>query len=422
MLRAPCSQVAHAVFQGAQLALSAAQLHRRLAAYYAAFYAVLGAFLPYMSLWLVARNLSPSQIGLIFALHGATRLAFPLAWGWLADRWGRRMLLIRIASAMAFLGLLILPFSSSFGGILFAVVVFSVFWNATMPQFEAVTLGHIRETGGDYSQIRLWGSVGFVVAVVGLGYLFEHVPITGLPWIMLLFIAAMVFSSCLVPEDKEVARDADQTDLNLWQAIRQPLVMALLAVVFLSQMSFAPYYSFFSLYLTQHGYPAGQIGLLWAFGVVMEIWVFVYTGRLITRFGVHAMMIVALLTTCLRWLLLPIGVDHLPLLLLLQALHMTSFGVFHACSIYYIGSLFPGRMMGRGQALYVSFGFGLGGSLGAWGAGLIWEQFDPDAVYYSAAIAAGLGCLIAWRGLAQPPQDSAVRANSLAAADVARPR
>ncbi len=384
--------------------LAPSTLHARLSAYYAGFYAVLGSLLPYFGLWLAARDLSPTQIGLIFSVHGATRVALPLAWGWVADRSGKRMWLIRLASLMALLGFVILPFAQSYAAILAAVVVFSVFWNATMPQFEAVTLGHLRITGGDYSRVRLWGSVGFVVAVVGLGYLFDVVSINYLPWIMLGFLAWMVVSASLIPDSLMLsAREAASTT-TIWDVLRQPVVIALLLVVFASQLSFAPYYSFFSLYLEREGYPPGQIGLLWAFGVVLEIWVFVYTGRLITRYGVHAMMVLALASTAVRWVLLPPFVDNVPALLALQALHMSSFGIFHACSIFYIGHLFPAHLQGRGQALYVTCGFGAGGSLGAWLSGWVWEHISPDTMYYAAGSVAAVGALIAWRFLFSPDQ------------------
>lgn len=391
--------------------LTAAALHARLAAYYAGFYAVLGALLPYFGLWLAARDLSPTQIGIIFSVHGATRVALPLLWGWVADRSGRRMWLIRLASLMALLAFVVLPFADSYAAILIAVVIFSVFWNATMPQFEAVTLGHLRITGGDYSLIRLWGSVGFVVAVVGLGYLFDVVSIRFLPWIMLGFLAWMVISAGLIPDSEMPAASAEHAHTRIWDVLRQPVVIALLLVVFASQFSFSPYYSFFSLYLERSGYPPGQIGLLWAFGVVVEIWVFVYTGRLISRYGVHAMMVVALASTALRWTLLPPFVDNVSALLLLQSLHMSSFGIFHACGIYYIAHLFPAHLQGRGQALYVTCGFGAGGSLGAWLSGWVWENISPDAMYFAAGGIAAVGTLIAWRCLNNPDQASQSRSS-----------
>ncbi len=378
--------------------LSAARLHRRLASYYAGFYSVLGAMLPYFGLWLAARDYSPAQIGVVLSVHGAMRIVLPLFWGWVADRSGQRLRLIRLATAASMLCFVAVPLADDFAQMIAAIVLFNLAWNATMPQFEALTLAHLLRTGGDYSRVRLWGSVGFVVAVVGLGLLFDRVSLEWLPWIMLALIGWMAWVALLLPapppSDAGVPSDA-----GLWPTLRRPVVIALLAVCFLSQLSFAPYYSFFSLYLEHYGYGKGVTGLLWAFGVVIEIWIFLYTGALIRRFGARPMMTLALASTALRWGLLPVSIEWMPGLLLLQALHMSSFGVFHACAIHFLHQFFPDRLQGRGQALYVSVGFGLGGAIGAALSGLIWDWQSPDALYLWAAAAAGLGTLIAWRGL-----------------------
>lgn len=402
--------------------LAVVVLHRRLASYYAAFYSVLGAMLPYFSLWLAARDYSPAQIGMVLGLHGGMRILLPVAWGWAADRWGRRMQLIRLASFVSMLAFIAVPLTDSFAGLLLAVVLFSVAWNATMPQFEAVTLNHLTHTGGDYSHVRLWGSVGFVIAVVGLGALFDVVSVNWLPWIMVGLIGWMALVALGIPEAPAPHGAAHHTR-GLWPTLRQPMVIALLVVCFLSQLSFAPYYSFFSLYLEHYQYSKGIIGLLWAFGVIIEIWVFLYTGRLIRRYGAGAMMTLALASTAVRWGLLPLGVHWMPGLLALQALHLSSFGIFHACAIYFLQHLFPGRLQGRGQALYVSVGFGLGGSMGALLSGQLWEWQSPDALYYWAAGAAALGTLVSWRYLGEPAAASSATAeNTEAAEETARSR
>lgn len=354
--------------------------------------------LPYFGLWLASRDFSPGQIGVVLSVHGGMRIVLPVFWGWVADHTGRRMPLIRWATVLSMLAFVAVPLTGGFVDMLLAVVLFSIAWNATMPQFEAVTLTHLLHTGGDYSRIRLWGSVGFVVAVVGLGMLFDGISLEWLPWIMVALIGWMAVVALLVPEPR--AHDSQtQAGGSLFSVLRNPVVLSLLGVCLLSQLSFAPYYGFFSLYLEHYGYGKAVTGLLWAFGVVIEIWVFLYTGALIRRFGGHVMMSLALASTALRWGLLPATVEWMPGLLVLQALHMSSFGIFHASAIHFLHRLFPGRLQGRGQALYVAVGFGVGGGLGSVLAGQIWEWQSPDALYYWAALAATLGTVIAFLGL-----------------------
>ena len=376
------------------LVLEPDQLHRRLANYYAGFYSVLGAMLPYFGLWLAARDYSPAQIGVVLSVHGGMRIVLPVFWGWVADHTGQRVRLIRLATLCSMLAFVAVPLTSGIGEMIVAIIVFNLAWNATMPQFEAVTLTHLLYTGGDYSRIRLWGSVGFVAAVVGLGWLFDWISLEWLPWIMVALIGWMSVVAWMIPQAPPHAESTSQT-AGLMKTLRRPAVLALLAVCFLSQLSFAPYYGFFSLYLEHYGYSKSITGLLWAFGVIIEIWVFLYTGRLIERFGAQLMMTLAMASTALRWGLLPASIEFMPGLLLLQALHMSSFGIFHACAIHFLHRQFPGRLLGRGQALYVSVGFGLGGSLGSALAGQIWEWQSPDALYWWAAAAAFLGTLIA---------------------------
>lgn len=59
------------------------------------------------------------------------------------------------------------------------------FWSASLPIMEAITLSHLGERTDKYGRIRSWGSVGFVLAVVGIGYFLQSVEIIWLLWIIL---------------------------------------------------------------------------------------------------------------------------------------------------------------------------------------------------------------------------------------------
>lgn len=372
--------------------------YARLSAFYFFFYAQLGAMLPYWGLWLADRGHGAEQIGGVFAVLGLSRLVVPLFWGWLSDRSGQRLRIIRATTAAALLCFAAFSAVHDYAALLALTLLFALFWHAAMPQFEVVTLDHLRGTGLDYSRVRLWGSVGFVLSVTGIGYTLQYLPIAGLPWLGVLLIAGMLLSACWVrevPQGPPSRRPAPA----LWPVLRRPTVLALLAICFLSQFSFAPYYGFFSLFLEQHGYSRSVTGLLWALGVVAEIWVFMHTGSLFRRLGARRVMVLAMLATAVRWGALPSLVDHLPALVLLQVLHFASFGLYHACAIGYIEREFPGRLHGRGQALYSAVSFGAGGAVGSLVAGQLWDAAGPAVVYGIAATAGALATLIAWRGL-----------------------
>ncbi len=77
-------------------------------------------------------------------------------------------------------------------------------------------------------------------------------------------------------------------------------------------------------------------------------------------------------------------VDSFAVLFVAQLLHAASYGLFHAAAIYLIDLYFSGNIQGRGQALYSSLSFGLGGSLGSLMSGYTWSSIGPSYVYLLA--------------------------------------
>lgn len=374
-------------------------LHARLSGFYFFYYATVGAFMPYWSPYLEARGFSAAQMGIAYALMGVTRSIMPIAWGWWADTTGRRIKTIRWAVVVALALFLCIPYAQTLLGIGFFMLAYSIFWHALLPQFEVVALSHLAPHGGDYSRVRLWGSVGFVAAVLGLGPILDAAGILPLPWLVAAMFAAMAVSAWLVPE-VPVPAHAAAPAVPLLDVLRRPWVRALLAACLLSQLSFAPYYNFFTLFLERHDYTRGTAGLLWSLAVIAEIGLFLVMGRLIAAFGARQLMLAVLAATGARWLLTAWLVDSLPLLVLLQLTHALTFGAYHALAVYYVQQYFPGSLQGRGQAFYNAAAYGVGGSLGSLGSGYLWQHVSPEAVFVAAGFAALLGWWIAWRWMA----------------------
>ncbi len=373
-------------------------LYLRLSGFYLFYFAILGVLLPYWGLYLLALGFEPARIGELIAIPQATKLVAPTLWGWLADRTGRRMRVIRwacLASALTFAG--VYAVGGSYLGLALVTLLFSFFWNAALPQFEAVTLNHLGEHAHRYSRVRLWGSVGFIGAAVGLGFLIQDWGVGIVPAVLLGLFVVLWLNSLLAPEQPAaaVARETPR----LGRVLRQPVVIAFFATCFLNQAAHGPYYGFFSLYLETYGYSREFIGLMWGLGVTVEVGMFACFHHLLPRFGPRRLMLLALGLAALRWVLIGHFARELPILLFAQTLHAFSFGVFHAVSIHLIHQFFPGSLQGRGQALYSSLSFGVGNAVGSLAAGYLWEGLGPTAMYDLAAALGALGWLTAWRGL-----------------------
>ncbi|WP_018948805.1 MFS transporter [Thioalkalivibrio sp. ALMg11] len=364
----------------------------RLSAVYFFYFASLGAFMPFWGPYLSEEGFSGAQIGELMAIVLATKIIAPNVWGWLADRAGAHMPVARwgaLAGAVAFTGVLLY---TGYWWLAVVMAAYSFFWNAILPQFEATTMRSLGRDAHRYALVRLWGSVGFIVAVAVLGWAFDRIAVAWLPWIVLAVLIAVVVATQFVREPTRNL-DEDNNAPPLLAVLRRPEVIALFVACFFMQASHGPYYAFFTLYLEQAGYSRSVAGQLWALGVAAEVVLFLLMPRLILRFGAWLLVSAALVLTTLRWGLLAAVPDSLPMLLFIQILHAASYGVYHAAAISLIHYFFPGRLQGRGQALYSSLAFGLGGASGSLVAGYLWDGISPASVYVFAAFLAAAGVI-----------------------------
>ncbi|WP_018141834.1 MULTISPECIES: MFS transporter [unclassified Thioalkalivibrio] len=364
----------------------------RLSGVYFFYFASLGAFMPFWGPYLSEEGFSGAQIGELMAIVLATKIIAPNVWGWLADRAGAHMPIARwgaLGGAVAFTGVLLY---TGYWWLAVVMAAYSFFWNAILPQFEATTMRSLGQDAHRYALVRLWGSVGFIVAVALLGWAFDHIDVAWLPWIVLAILIAVVAAAQFV---REPARnhEEDNNAPPLLTVLRRPEVIALFVACFFMQASHGPYYAFFTLYLEQAGFSRAVAGQLWALGVAAEVVLFLLMPRLILRFGAWLLVSAALVLTTLRWGLLAAVPDSLPMLLFIQVLHAASYGVYHAAAISLIHYFFPGRLQGRGQALYSSLAFGLGGAMGSLVAGYLWDGISPASVYVFAAFLAAAGVI-----------------------------
>jgi MFS transporter, PPP family, 3-phenylpropionic acid transporter len=378
------------------------RLYSRLSAFYLFYFGAIGVFVPFFSLYLQQEGFDAVAIGQLMAIPMAMRMLAPGLWGWAADRSGRRDLALKVGALLATGGAALLLGASGFVAVALALAAFALPWSGLLPQFEATTLSHLGVRPQRYGLVRLWGSIGFILAVVIGGLVFEGEAVGRVPLLLLLLVAATMLAIWRVPSPPpRPATAAMESPQTLMAALRRPWVLALLVICVLQQAAFGPYYVFFTIYLDRLGYGTGAAGMLWAWGVAAEIAMFLYTPRLIERFGSRALLVFALVVSVLRWLLTAWGAAWLPLLLLAQTLHMAAFGLFHAVAVLLIHRAFGGRLQGRGQALYSALGFGVGGALGSLGSGYAWTVAGPGGAFTGAALVAALAAGVAWWGLAR---------------------
>ncbi len=370
------------------------------AALSASYFAHIGFFNPYLPLWLKDLGFGIVAIALLTSVQSATRLFAPYGWGALSDHTGERVKLLRYGATVALLVSLALWFE--LGPVALAVVLLLMFTHtsAMMPMSEAA-LAHLVSQGGSfdarrYGRVRLWGSLGFLVTVFAAGAWFEHFGMAHFPHWTALTLLAVTASVWLLPDLKEpVSATAEQ--LPVWPVLRQPAVRWFFAAVFFHVLAHIGVYVFFSLYLDALGYSKTMIGVLWAVSVVVEIGWFYTQSRWLPRWRLSAWLVVCAAAMVLRMALTVGWADVLWVLLLAQALHALTFAAHHTACIALLSHHFPGRLRGRGQALYTVVGYGLPGVLGGVVGGLLSQRFGLVAVFW-ASLAAGVAATVcAWR-------------------------
>ncbi|MEM7251424.1 MAG: MFS transporter [Pseudomonadota bacterium] len=371
------------------------EFERPLAVFYFTYFVSAGAFFPFLSLFLEDRGLGPAAIGELLAITTVAKLIAPYLWGAWADARGERLTVVRFACIAATVAFVSMYWASGFWALAIVMLVYSFFWNACLPQVEALTLETLRQDTARYTRIRIWGSIGFIISVVGVGWWLERAPVA---WLPLGVGAIMVMVSIVTWWLREAPSTDDRTMSggSLKAVLFSPTVLVVFIACFLMQASHGAYYGFFALYLTEADYGEGWIGILWAIGVIAEVIVFWSMPQLLRRIGRAWLFVGCFALTTLRWCLLGWFVDSVPIVFFAQVLHAASYGVHHAVAILFVHRAFAGNLRGRGQALYSSLTYGAGTAAGTLASGYIWEAAGSHHAFTAAAIMSGLGFVLAW--------------------------
>ena len=360
-------------------------------ALYAAYFAFVGLFSPYLSLWFDSRGLSIGEIAVLLSLPQVLRIVAPPFWGWLADRGGHRVALLRISAVAALVVLLLFPLATR--PVEYALVMLALCFltAAQMPIGEAIALDLARGDAGRYGRMRLWGSVGFIATVLAGGPLLEAFGLAALPWLLAAAMAVLVGVTFTVPEPP--APPARAGAVPIAERLREPAVLAFLASAFLMIFAHAALYSFFSLFLERQGWGTTAIGAIWGIGVVAEILLFMLQRRLFERASAMRLLAASFVVCGVRFAMIGVSEGALWVLVCAQLMHAVTFGLHHSASMAVLHRWFEPAQQARAQAAFIVVAYGLGGSLGGLAAGWLWTEVSPAAAFHGAAAAGFAGAL-----------------------------
>ena len=372
-------------------------LYWRLSRFYFFYYFFVGLFVPYWGLYLQSKSFTAFQIGILLSLFQISRIFAPNFWGWLADHTNKRARWIRLASFIGCLGYIGIFWADSFFLIFLVMMSMSIFTSSTIPLAESLTLSHLASTNGSYSNIRLWGSVGFIIASFFLGILIDRYSVTILVWALLFTQLIILLLSFSIPDKKfELIGD---TKRSIFKILKKPEVISLLIGCALMVSSHGLLYNFYSIFLKEQGYSSSLIGILWSIGVIFEIFIFILMPKILSKFNLKEVLLISLFLAVIRFFLIGNYVDILWVLILAQILHAATFGSFHVASVELVSVHFNREHHSRGQSIYNSITYGLGGTIGGLGGGIMIDQYGAASTFMLSSILPLIGFIVIFFGL-----------------------
>jgi PPP family 3-phenylpropionic acid transporter len=370
-------------------------------------YAFMGTLTTYAPLYFASFGIAAADIGILMSLVQVMRIVGPTLWGWVADHSSRRVLVLRMTALGALVAFSGIAFGLGFTHFFVAMVCLNLFTSAQGPLTEALMLAEMRGDTSRYGRVRLWGSLGFIAAVMAAGFLLDRLGVAALPWLAGAVLLLVLAQSLRIREAPRVA--GQEPAPPLLRVLRQPAVIAFFAQAALMVGAHTSLYAFYSLYLERAGYGKALTGAMWSLGVLAEVVFFYFQAGVLRRVGVRAAMMASFGVAVLRFAAIGLGAGWLAVLVLAQLLHAFTFAAHHCASITAMQRWFGGPLQARGQALFMSIAYGIGGTFGGLFMSWCWERLGPDSVYGAAIgltlLAAGAAALF-WRWeLASRPGD-----------------
>ncbi len=321
----------------------------------------------------------------------ALRIIAPNVWGHIADATGRRERLMTITASIACVCFAAFLWVRSFAWFFAVLMAAQIFIAAQAPLAEASSVDALKGDISRYGRLRLWGSIGFIVAVGLGGPFFEQVGIAWWPYagvVLMLLVAIMAYR---LPETGHVY--AHRVSPSVFGQLKRPHIALFFASAVFMVGAHSSLYAFYSLYLQGYGYSKTAIGLLWAIGVMFEVAMFFWQKRWMSRYTLSVLLIGSMAVAIGRFAVMAAFAQYVWLLIFAAALHAVTFAIHHSACMATLQRWFAGPLQARGQALYFSFSYGLGGTAGALGAAFVWEQINPAAAFWMSSGLALIGLL-----------------------------
>jgi PPP family 3-phenylpropionic acid transporter len=354
-------------------------------AFYLLYFGAIGCTYPFLNLHYQRIGLTGLQIGILSAISALVMpLTSPL-WGILGDSCNLHRALLSVAVGGTIIPVLILCASSTMPWLVPATFVYAFFFGPIGPLVDSTALEVAKASQRSYGELRVWGTVGFIISAWVLGRVVERTNLKVLFYgYVLLTFGNLILSLCLPPR-RQQWRGPAVRGLSIFLTDR--VFLLFLASVFLLSVAVMAVDNFFALYLDAIGVAEGLMGLTWALAALSEVPVMFFSGALLRRLATRRLLAISFAVYALQWCLYS-QVTSLIMILLLQLLHGFSYGAFVVAGVLYTDERAPEGLSATAQSLFTGITMGLAGATGGPIGGWFYDQVGVGNLFRLCSLAA----------------------------------
>ena len=354
-----------------------------------------GIYYPFISIYYKEIGLNMSQIGIISAVSLFVPMAVQTLWGRLADRTGRRRILM-LTLLLSGLSLPLLHFGQGYVYALLITLLFVAMNTSTQPLTETIALDYCQARRLRFAPMRVWGSIGFGVVPIAIGGLLDQ-DIDNMLWLYPVVSAVAVASCLLMPKGQaglaQGARAKGEKG-TLRRLLKDPLVDFVLMVNFAVALCMGMG-NFLPVYAVEMGVSTDLAGKLNTVSAACEVPFYLFVDFFLRKRSKEQVMLFTLLTTVLRMLIAYVAgffpAQGFLLLCASQMLHSVSYVCMSFCSVQLIHAHVPEQHKATAQTLVAMIALGLARAAGSLIFGQMGDSLGLQSAYLalSGIIAAG---------------------------------
>lgn len=331
----------------------------RLSLFFALYYSAYGVITPFWPVWLAHRGLSPDYIGATFAAGMIAKTVGIPAITALADRLGKRRVLVITLMSVAVASTLVLAFVSARLPILIFSAILTGAGAGCVALVDNITLLRARVEGFAYSQVRMWGSVSWLVVSLSFGAMLPIFGPEGIVWVVLIGSCAGLAAAFALPEAVANSAVTGPAVRGNWlQLLTHPPLVRIYIATALLQNAHIFYYAFGTIHWQKSGLSDPLIGWLWTEGVIAEVLLFALAPRFAVMRRPNVLFATAIGAGIIRWITLASTTDPTALVLV-NFLHAFTFGACHLAAMIELTDKAPPGLSASAQGVYAAFSGGL---------------------------------------------------------------